>query len=69
MSGIFVKPSRRVYGHPKPKNDRCWNSRCRDTLPLGSRAMLCPSCRYLARWMFSLGVFVAGAIYWAAKHL
>ncbi len=23
---------------------------------------LCPSCRYLARWAFALGSFVAGAL-------
>lgn len=38
---------------------RCRNPRCGDVIVQGQ---LCPSCRYLARWAFALGAFVAGAL-------
>jgi hypothetical protein len=47
---------------------RCQNKKCREPLSSYSRALLCPSCRFLARWMFGLGAFVVGMA-WALYRL
>ena len=40
----------------------CVNRKCRDPLSTFSRRWLCPSCRFIARWMFALGAFAAGVV-------
>jgi len=38
----------------------CANKKCHDWI--ADNATLCPSCRFIARWMFGLGAFCVGAI-------
>ena len=40
----------------------CKAPRCDVALPPGTRLPLCVSCRYVARWAFAFGAFVAGVV-------
>lgn len=40
----------------------CRNPHCYDFANLGT-LRLCPSCRYMARWAFASGAFLAGVVY------
>jgi hypothetical protein len=39
----------------------CKNKKCKEPLNTWSGSLLCPSCRFIARWMFALGAFLVGA--------
>lgn len=45
----------------------CKNPKCRDTMHAMSAHLLCPACRFLARWMFGLGAALVGALFGALK--
>jgi hypothetical protein len=47
---------------------RCRNPRCGEPMQDYERPLFCFSCRYVARWAFALGAFVAGAV-WGVVRL
>lgn len=41
----------------------CKNPKCAETFGARRARILCPSCRYLARWMFATGAGAVGVVY------